>query len=844
MLSIFFACENYESKIFDNGVSFELAQLREKQLKDVEYTIEFDIPEIVNKPVLGKENISFYYTACNEAPLLIDFRNPKEHIKSVTLNGKKTKLTFYNEHIIIKSKKLIKGENIINIEFIAGNRALNRNSEYLYTLFVPDRACTAFPCFDQPSLKANFRTKIKVPKDWIAIANSELINKTETNSGKLYDFDFTKDISTYLYSFVAGKFESVTKSYDDLNITMYHREEDKEKLAKNTDKIFELKYSSLKWLENYTQINYPFKKLDFIVIPSFQYSGMEHPGAILYHDSKIFLDESATIRDKLDRANLIAHETAHMWFGDLVTMQWFSEVWLKEVFANFMAGKIVNPQFPNINHELNFLINHFPASYSVDRTRGANPIEQDLDNMKNAGTLYGSIIYHKAPIVMSHLENMIGNDILQDGLQEYLANYSYSNATWDDLIEILNAKTPVNLTKWSKAWVYEAGMPNYIIERAHNVNGSFVSVIVEQTDPKNEGRQWKQNSKFLLSDNQKQKTYTLALKDTFNVIDLLETYPDPNCIFPNPDGTAYGYFRLDSISTNHILDKLIKIDDPVLRCSMYISLWENMLNSNIKPMNVFNSFTSALHNENNAQNINLLCGYIKELYWRFLTTQEKNKVSAKLEQLLLKEIILRLSTSEKSSLFKAYCNVVTNEKELNNLYKIWDSQTNSLGIDFSENDYSSIALELILKNKIKYESIIQEQLKRISNDEKQKRFKFIAEAILNPDSFFESLKNEENREKEPWVIDGLYYLHHSLNAKNSVKYIYPSLNMLEELQITGDIFFPKRWLDATFSGHASIDAVTEINLFLNEHPNFPEKLKNKIFQSTDLVFKASLIRNE
>ena len=104
--------------------------------------------------------------------------------------------------------------------------------------------------------------------------------------------------------------------------------------------------------------------------------------------------------------------------------------------------------------------------------------------------------------------------------------------------------------------------------------------------------------------------------------------------------------------------------------------------------------------------------------------------------------------------------------------------------------------------------------------------------------------DEKNREKEPWVIDALYYLNHPLRSKEAIKYINPSLAILPKLQITGDIFFPKQWLDATFRGYSSIDAVMAINLFMNENPDFPENLKNKIYQSTDMVFRASIIKNE
>jgi len=840
LLTQIFACTNYDSNIYESGVNIELAKLRDQQISNVIYSLNFKIPTDINTGILGSEKIEFEYANINDKHLLIDFRNPKSHIKSLKINGKKTSILFYNEHIIIKSRKLKIGKNEITIDFIAGDRALNRNDEYLYTLFVPDRACTAFPSFDQPSLKAKFKTKIEVPTDWVAISNSKLIDKKDNT----YIFDYTKPISTYLFSFVAGKFLSVTKTYDDRIITMYHREDDTVKVNRNIDKIFELEYSSLKWLEDYTQIKYPFKKLDFIVIPSFQYSGMEHPGAILYRDSKLFLDESSTIRDELNRANLIAHETAHMWFGDLVTMRWFSQVWLKEVFANFMAGKIVNPQYPKINHELNFLINHFPPSYSVDRTEGANPIEQKLDNMKNAGTLYGSIIYHKAPIIMNQLEQLIGAKNLKIGLQEYLRSYSYGNATWDDLISNLNSKTKYNLTDWSKAWVYESGMPNYIVDRAFDENNNFSSVIIEQKDPQDKGRQWSQEVSVVVKDPLEFRNFEIELKDTFNVIDFNKMFMNPNYIFPNSTGIAYGYFKLDSTSINYLLSQIHREENPVLKCSMYISIWENMLNRNIKPYRVYKAFLKILSKESNAQNANLLLNYIESLYWKFLTTEERIEVSSELESALWNELAAQGNLSIKSSLFKTYYNITTSAKGLERLYSIWKNETNNVNLNLSENDYSNIALDLMLKGHSESDNILKTQSSRITNNEKFDRFKFISNAIFNRDAFFESLLDEKNREKEPWVIDALYYLNHPLKSKESIKYISPSLEILAELQKTGDIFFPKQWLDATFSGHFSIDAVTEINVFLNEHTDFPKTLKNKILQSADLVYRASIISNE
>src|SRR4051812_36543454 len=132
---------------------------------------------------------------------------------------------------------------------------------------------------------------------------------------------------------------------------------------------------------------------------------------------------------------------------------------MKEVFANFMAAKIVNPAFPNVNHDLRFLVSHYPSAYAVDRTAGTHPIRQELTNLDEAGSLYGNIIYDKAPIVMRQLELLVGPDKLQDGLRAYLKEYQFGNASWLDLIKILNNRAPLDLTSWSHAWVEEAGRP-------------------------------------------------------------------------------------------------------------------------------------------------------------------------------------------------------------------------------------------------------------------------------------------------------------------------------------------------------------------------------------------------
>ena len=194
-------------------------------------------------------------------------------------------------------------------------------------------------------------------------------------------FGKTQPLSTYLFAFAAGKFDTISRTENNRKIVLYHRENDLKKVERNLDAIFSSHFHSLNWLESYTGIPYPFDKLDIVLIPDFQYSGMEHSGAIFYRDARLLLDENPSVNQKLGQANLIAHEVAHQWFGNLVTMRWFNDVWLKEVFAGLMADKIVNPQFPEVNHRLSFLLSHYPRAYSVDRTSGSNPIQMKVRHL-------------------------------------------------------------------------------------------------------------------------------------------------------------------------------------------------------------------------------------------------------------------------------------------------------------------------------------------------------------------------------------------------------------------------------------------------------------------------------
>jgi aminopeptidase N len=821
-----------------------LAAQRARVISDVRYELRFTIPDSLSQRVVGREIVRFNLSEAGR-PLVFDFEESRESLLGVLISGQDAAAEFVNGHIVIPANALGPGENAVEIEFLAGDNSLNRNREFLYTLFVPDRARFAFPCFDQPNLKARYSLTLDVPAAWEAVANGASLSREVGGDRAVIQFAETNPISTYLFSFAAGVFQVEETERGGRAMRMYHRETDADKVTRNLDAVFDLHQVALDWLEEYTGIEYPFEKFAFVLIPAFQYSGMEHPGAILYRSSRLLLDESATQNEKLSRASLIAHETAHMWFGDLVTMDWFNDVWMKEVFANFMAAKIVHPSFPDIDHELRFLLAHYPTAYGVDRTPGANPIRQQLDNLKEAGTLYGAIIYQKAPIVMKQLEGLVGETNLRDGLREYLQAYQFANATWPDLIAILDQRSPEDLAAWSHAWVEEARRPTIAAEMSIDQDGSIGALSVKQMDPEGRGRIWNQSLGLTLGYAHTERAFPVQLASTSATIDSAEGLPAPEYILVNGRGVGYGLFGLDSASLEYLLEETPSLPKALTRGIAWLTLWDAMLEGQVPPQRIADLAVRSLNVETDELLVQRTLAYLQTVYWRYLSPEDRLSRAPELESLLWDLLEGAPAPSLKATYFNALRSIALSESTLRRLAGVWSQAEQIDGLPLSERDYIALSRALAVREIDGWEAILDAQVERIENPDRREQFLFVLPSLSADqrvrDDFFASLTNPKNREHEPWVLEALRYLHHPLRAGDSEKYILASLELLEEIQATGDIFFPKGWLDGTLGGHNSSSAAEIVQNFLAANPDYPVKLNGKILQSADGLYRAAEI---
>src|SRR5262245_7640595 len=514
---------------------------------------------------------------------------------------------------------------------------------------------------------------------------------------------------------------------------------------------------------------------------------------------------------------------------DLVTMKLFNDVWMKEVFANFMAAKIVNPSFPNVNHDLRFLYQNYPSAYDVDRTDGANPIRQELSNLNEAGSLYGAIIYQKAPIVMRQLELLMGETPFRDGLREYLRAHALGNATWPDLVSVLDVRTPEDLSAWSHAWVEERGRP-IVRTKLEVAGGKIQKLAFVQEDARNRNLVWPERLQVLLMSGGRTRTLEVTLDGGETVVEAAVGLPAPTWVLPVGRGLGYGFFDLDPASLEFFATSLHTVKDPLTRGSALVALWEAMLEGTIPPSRVMKEIMVALPVETDELNVQQMLEYLRASFWRFTPADDRAGLAPEIEELLKEGLEQADTTSRKAAWFSTLRSVALTPDTLTWLEQVWAHDVTIDKLPLAEADEAELALELALREIPEAATTLETQLVRFKNPDRRARFLFVMPAVSpDPavrDKFFDGLKDLNNRAKEVWVLEAVRYLNHPLRASTSKKYILPSLELVREIQRTGDIFFPKRWADASLNGYQSVQSAAEVRTFIDHLPgDYPPRLR-------------------
>lgn len=808
LLAMCLSTQSVKAQMLTKGVSKELAEHRKANISQVVYDLTFNIPSKPYESVKGKAIISFNLEVKED--VVLDFQGQIDGSCFIHDENDKrhaTDILYQDEHIIIPMELLTEGKNKIELPFIANDKALNRNDDYMYTLFVPDMARSVFPCFDQPDLRAVFITTLKVPSGWKAMASDNVCQ-----------------LPTYLYSFVAGKFQEKSTVRNGRRMRALYRESNPDKVAQ-LDQVFDEASQALDWMEGYTGIACPFKEYGLVILPGYQFGGMEHPGAIQMNDRRIFLEKQATQEEKMARMELIAHETAHLWFGDLVSLKWFEDVWAKEVMANFLASKMVRRSFPDINHDLNFLKTYQTRAIAIDRTEGTHPIAQELTNMSDARLLYDNIIYDKAPVMLRMLEETMGAPEMQTGLQKYLNDHVFKNASWDELVSALDEAAPsANVKQFSEVWVKQKGMPT--IHTTYK-NGNLV---ITQNDPYHRGIVWPQKFQVrLVYDLGTSRTITVDMKEATRTIRVNDK---PDYIIPNYNGKGYGHFTLDNEYAVLLPKRLITTRSDLHRYALLQTIHDNYLLGRIPPIH-FAELNRMMMTEQNPLIISATIDHMFRIAFDMPAEQRKT-----LELCMMDLIDKNPSKDMRQLMIRKLSTHATAPELIDRIYTIWQQHNDPL---LSEQDYMNMAYRLAILRSDTSGPILAAQRKRLKTDDERREFDYISRVCTSDPMLRVRLFNEmlkpQNREKEPWALKAFQLLNADVYEPQSNVYIESGLKSLQYIEQTSDIFFPTNWLKALLAEHKSREARLTVEKFINNNPNYPEHLRRKILEAAWFLTK-------
>ncbi|HEX8830223.1 MAG TPA: M1 family metallopeptidase, partial [Longimicrobium sp.] len=472
---------------------------------------------------------------------------------------------------------------------------------------------------------------------WKVLANGPG-RREEGGEAALWNFDETEPISTYLAAFAAGPWSTWTgrEPGDDLPITLYARASRAREV--DADTLIAVNRRAVRWLERYFEVEYPFTKFEMLLAPAFPFGGMEHVGAIFYNENQFIFREAPTLGQQIGRKSTIYHEVAHQWFGDLVTMQWFDDLWLKEGFSTYVAARMQDELRPGSEAWKTFYLRNKPLAYGVDVTRGTTPVWQELGNLDLAKSNYGPIVYNKAPSVIKQLSFLVGDTAFRAGLHGFLTSHAYSNATWQDLLASIQQASGTSLRRFGEQYILRAGMPR-VDTRLDTDGGTIRSLVLAQRiarplegDP---GGWWPMKVNVRLGYHDRPD---VILPAQFNgdstLVEGAAGLPVPDYVWPNDGDYGYGLFFPDERSAAWIAGHGGEVKDGLLRAMLWGSLWDLVRDTRLPPARFAEIALRELPREADEQIASLILDRGATALTRYASTPDAARLYPSWERML------------------------------------------------------------------------------------------------------------------------------------------------------------------------------------------------------------------
>jgi aminopeptidase N len=828
------------------GIPRQLARERAANISDVRYKLSFTLtPKSPDVP--GTVEITFALKNAQET--LLDYRDGS--VKSVAINGKTAEAKTDNGHIVLPASLLVAGSNAVKIEFTSHVAAAGKpiiryedkddGSEYIYTLFVPMDASMAFPCFDQPDLKGRFALRITAPEDWVVVSNTAREGALRTGNTESF-FAETHPISTYLLAFAAGPFQKIERAGMP---TVCFRKSQAVRAAQEVPELQEITARGIKFLSDYFAQPFPFPKYEMVLLPGMAYGGMEHAGATFLREEAVLFRTATTHSDILGRDILTLHELTHQWFGDLTTMRWFDDLWLKEGFAQFMAYRALSELKPDDNIWKRFYESIKPGAYGIDETKGTTPIYQDIPNLKDAKSAYGAIVYSKAPGVIKQLNFVLGDDKFRDGLRSYLKDHAYANAAWSDLVKSFERASGRSLDKWAQMWIRRRGMPQVDVSWSC-AGGKLRSLTLSQKDVLGESGVWPIATEVLIDVDKVPVSKRVEFDTATTTVQLgPKSLPCPLYVFANNEDRAYGRFLLDDRSKDYVIDHLSYMGDPFQRSLLWGSLWQSVQVADLDPRRYIELATRLLPDEKDETLLAGIVGRSAGALHRYVSESDRKRLSPPLDELAAAQMQQATDQGLRIIWFRGLRALTESEASRTRLKQLLDGSLTVPGITLRPLDRWNLVTTLVALNDPDADRVFAKEKERDHSGDGLK-YAYVAEAArpdaANKKRYFDDYMKNRDR-PEDWVESSLGAFNYWHQSELTFRYLLASLEALPQVKRERKIFFLVTWLNAFIGGQQSWTAAGIVHTYLDNRQIEPDT-RLKILQVVDELDKTVKIRTK
>ncbi|MCO4784147.1 MAG: aminopeptidase N [Candidatus Cloacimonetes bacterium] len=623
----------------NDNLLISLAQFRAKYISNVQYFVNLDVPG--QQPhYTGDVRVSF---DLNEVPSEITLDTRQAKLNSISVNGAPINVRAKDFKLIIPGNHFHSGENTINISFfslfdrngVGFHRYLDPvdQKEYYFSDLEPFECHKIFPCFDQPDLKAIFHLNVFVPKAFAAISNTTVQKEQIEGDRKHVLFTPSQPTSTYLFSFVCGDFvmiEDPLNSQERIPLRIFCRESMRQYV--NEEEFFQITRQGFEFYEDFLQIPYPYIKYDSVFCPEYTMGAMENTGLITFTESYLHKHKATTI-ELMDFANTIVHEECHMWFGNLVTMKWWGDLWMNEAFATYLAFIALQRNTKHKKALLDFSVSMKGGAIYEDQRSTTHPVIAVCDDTNTAFANFDGITYNKGASAMKQLHFLLGEENFTKALRDYLKLHAHKNVEPNDLVQAFQKYSSYDMTRWFDEWLNTSGV-NTTYPVFETSDNKITSFHIQQLPSKDNGLTRLHRTKVGLF---YEENGELLLKHT-SIIDFQGERTDisdfvgltkPDFIFSNLGDEDYIKPYLDKPSLSYLLKNINKISDELTRQLVYNSLNYMVTDVDLDPVQFSSMIFDAIDGETSETIYPTVLSFVSQYFSSYFSEQKKQEFSDK-----------------------------------------------------------------------------------------------------------------------------------------------------------------------------------------------------------------------